>query len=109
MDSSWHSCVEHRTKSFADIDIDEAAVLDDDGDDCDDDDDDCDNGDEPTMILARMPAAAMQAAWYLVRTRMSGVVNDSATAADEDERLWWTRPAAMIYLILVLRFAPRFY
>ena len=69
MDSSWHSCVEHRRKSFADI--------------CEGaDDDDDDDGED---ILARMPAAAMHAAWYLARMSASGDVND---ATDEEERFW---------------------
>ena len=73
MASSWHSCVEYRTKSFADGDN---------GDGSDDEDED-----GGPIILARMPAAAMQAAWYLVRTRTSGVVND---ATDEERFCCWT-------------------
>ena len=68
MDSSWHSCVEQRTRSFAVI--------------CEGaDDDDDDDGED---ILARIPAAAMHAAWYLVRASPSGDVNDT----NEDERFW---------------------
>ena len=72
IDSSWHSCVEQRTRSFADICEGEV------------DDDDDDDGED---ILARIPAAAMHAAWYLARMSASGDVND---ATDEEEQRFWT-------------------